>query len=179
MTREEAIVHTIEINRLGQSSYFQVELPSDTTKIIGVETSAIRKASGASSSDLFFYFGSFTPIIPIADVDPPFVIHKTETVGILTLQSPDTGGIFFQGDVRQKDISSKYADFTQYPAVFGQWSHDRKRHETSINVSSCSKLVEGHFKDTWGALYSYHVIYQFNIYIWVEKKVADDNRICS
>lgn len=178
MTREEAIVHSIEINRMGQSNYFQVELPSDTTRIIGVETSAIRKESGETSSELLFPFGAYLPIDPIDDVDPPFVIHKTETIGRLTLQSPDTGGIFFQDDVKQKDISSKYADFTQYPAVFDQWSHDRKRHETSIKVSSCSKLVEGHFKDSWGALYNYHVIYQFNIYIWIEKQVADDNRIC-
>jgi len=32
-------------------------------------------------------------------------------------------------------------------------------------------VLEGHFKDTWGALYNYHVTYQLNIYIWIEKQV--------
>ncbi len=179
MIREEAILYSTDIIRYGQSCYFQVELPSDTQKIIGVEVTAIRKSSGATSSDMFFFFGSFEPNVPVAEIDSLFKILKTETIGRLTLHIPETGGVFYQDDIRQKDISSKYADFTQYPVQFGQWSHDRKRYETNINVSTCSKLVEGHFKDTWGALYSYHVIYQLNIYIWIEKYIANDNRVCT
>jgi len=171
MIREEVIVHTEKIERQGQSKYFQVALPVDTGRIIGVECSAIREASGASSSDMFFFFGTAPLIIPVADIEPLFHIKATETIGRLTLHSPDATGIFFQEDIRQKDNSSKYADFSQGPAVFNQWSHNSKRHETGIAVKHCSVVLEGHFKDTWGALYNYHVTYQLNIYIWIEKQV--------
>lgn len=171
MIGEEVILHTEQIERQGQSKYFQVVLPSDTTRIIGVETSAIRQMSGASNSDMFFFFGTAPLIYPVADIDTLFKIKVADTVGRLTLHSPDATGIFFQDDIRQKDTSPKYADFTQYPAAFDQWSHNTKRYETSINVKNCSNLIEGHFKDTWGALYNYHVIYQLNIYIWIEKSI--------
>lgn len=176
MIREEIILHTEKIQRLGQSVYFQIKLPVDTERIIGIETGAIRQISGATSSGMYALFGgggSFAlrevgdPIV----YDESFTIEKTETIGRLTLHTPDATGIFFQDDIRQRDTSPKYADFTQYPAVFDQWSHNTKRYETSINVKNCSNLVEGHFKDTWGALYNYHVIYQLNIYIWIEKSI--------
>ncbi len=171
MIREEVIVYSEQINRSGETKYFQIALPSDTKNIIGIEASALRKASGATSSDLFFYFGfgGAPAIVPVAEIDTPFKIRVAETIGRLTLSTPDATGIFYQDDIRQKDISSKYADFTQYIAVFDQWSHNSKRHEESILVTNCSGLIEGHFKDTWGALFNYHVTYQLNIYIWIEK----------
>lgn len=169
MIREEVIVHTEKIERQGQTKYFQVALPRDTGRIIGIECSAIREASGATSSGMLFLFGTAALVDPVADIDPLFHIKVAETIGRLTLYSPDTADVFFQEDVRQKDISSGYADFSQYPAVFGQWSHNSKRYETGISVKNCSALIEGHFKDTWGALYNYHVIYYLNIYIWIEK----------
>ena len=172
MIREEVIVHSEKIEKQGQSKYFQIVLPADTLRIIGVETSAIRYASGASSSDFFFLFGTAPLIVPVADVDPLFKVKATETIGRLTLHTPDATGIFFQDDIRQKDTSPKYADFSQYPVQFGQWSHNSKRYESNINVTNCSNLVEGHFKDTWGALYNYHVVYQLNIYIWIEKNCS-------
>lgn len=170
--REEAILHSEMIKRHGESKYFQIVLPTDTTRIIGVEASAIRKASGASTSDMYFMFGTAPVIIPVAEVDIPFKIRVAETVGRLTLHIPDATSIFYQDDIRQKDISPKYADFTQYPAVFGEWSHNSKRHENSINVPNCANMIEGHFKDSWGALFNYHVIYQLNIIIWIEKSFS-------
>lgn len=169
MTREEAVVHTEKIDRQGQTRYFQILLPADSSRIIGVECSAVRKASGASSSDMFFLFGTAPLITPVTGIEPLFHIKATQTIGRLTLHSSKGAGVIFQEDIRQKDTSSKYADFSQYPALFDEWSHGSKRFETPLNVKNCSAVLEGHFQDTWGALYNYHVTYQLNIYVWIEK----------
>jgi hypothetical protein len=170
--KEEVIIHTENIQRLFQSAYFQIRLPKDTDRIIGIETGAIRKISGATSSGMEAYLNDYNNARhagPGIDYDDLFTITKTETIGRLTLHSPASTDIFFQDEVRQQDISPKYADFSQYTELFNQWTHGRKRYETDVKVKNCSPVIEGHFTDSWGKFYNYHVIYQLNIYIWIEK----------
>lgn len=162
MTKEEVIVHNETIKRFGQVNYFQIGIPRDAQRIIGVETGAFIWASDSVISPFFF----------IGDpVEPLFRINKVETIGRLTLQASDSTGIFFQDEVRQKNLFSRFADFTQYTDVFNQWSHDRKKYESPINITTCSPVIEAQFIDSWGAFAGNDIYYQLNIYIWIEKKI--------
>lgn len=162
--REEVIVHKEYFDRLGQLKYFQIEILRDTESIIGVEVGAIRQGSTETISP-FRMPGDPDPVEEI------FRIENADTIGRLSLQISATTDVFFQCEVRQSDVSSKWADFTLYPDVFGQWSHDRKRYETEVNVKNCSPLIEASFKDSWGRFEEKDVYYWLIIYIWIEKKI--------
>ncbi|MGC4036078.1 MAG: hypothetical protein QM764_08955 [Chitinophagaceae bacterium] len=175
MNKEEVIIHKLNVTRLLQPLYFQVTLPADTERIIGIETGAFRKRSGVTASDLYAYFGSegsFSEFEYDGTIITPtlFTIKKTDTIGRLTLYSPASKDVFYQEEVKQEDSAFKFADFTQFGIeTFGQWSHNTKRYETNISVKNCSPVIEGYYKDSWGFLYNYHVIYELNIYIWIKK----------
>jgi hypothetical protein len=160
MVKQEVILHTEIIERLGQVKYFQIDLPRDVEKIIGVESGGFRESASAAPGD---YSIAGDPI------DPLFRIARVETIGRLTLQISDSANIFFQEEVRQKNVSAKYGDYTQGPDAFDQWSHDSKRHESEVNIRGCSPVIEGQFKDSWGLLENADVHYHLNIYIWIEK----------
>ncbi len=172
MINEEVIIHREYIQKLGEQKYFQIALPVDTKKIIGIETGTFRYSSGATQSGFIAYFGG-NPIIEPPDdpLDPPFKIGCNDVIGRLSLQTQEYPGAFFQSEVRQKDKNWKWADFTPElnPAVFDQYSHDRKRYEANVKVDICTPTIEGHYKDSWAAHYNYHIVYDLLIYIWIEK----------
>jgi hypothetical protein len=168
MIKEEVIVHRERIQKLGEQKYFQIELPRDVKRIIGIETGAFRYASGQITS-----FGGNPAEDPQDDpLDYLFKISFNDPIGRLTLQTQESPGIIYQGEVRQTDKNWYWADFTQalYEGFFDQYSHDRKRYEDVVTCDLCTTAIEGHYKDSWGEHYSYHVEYDLLIYIWIEKK---------
>lgn len=173
MIKEEAILHRELINKLGEQKYFQIHLPKDIERIIGVETGVFRYASGETETGLNANFGGHHASDPEIDpIDPSFKISFNDPIGNLTLQATENPGIIYQKEVRQTDRNSKWADFTQSvnDEFFDQYSHDRKRYEDVVISNICTPILEGFYKDCWGDHYSYHVQYQLLIYIWIEKK---------
>lgn len=168
MIREEIILHREYIEKLGQQKHFQLELPIDVKKIIGIETGVFRYGSSMA------LFGGNPAEDPQSDpLDPLFKISFNDVVGKLTLQTQDFPGVIYQSDVRQTDKNTKWADFTQtlYDGLFDQFSHDRKRHENTIAIDLCKQSIEGFYKDCWGEHDSSHVEYELLIYLWIEKKI--------
>src|SRR5688572_26902766 len=106
MIREEVILHKEYIKKFGEQKYFQIDLPKDTSHIIGIETGVFRYSTGSFA----YYTG--TPIDPPNDpTDPSFKISYNDPIGRITLQTME--GIIYQGEVRQEDKNSKWADFSQ------------------------------------------------------------------
>jgi hypothetical protein len=168
MIREEIILHREYIEKLGQQKHFQVKLPIDVKRIIGIETGVFRYASSNS------IFGGNPAEDPQSDpLDPLFKISFNDPIGKLTLQTQDFPGIIYQADVRQTEKNFKWADFTQtlYDGLFDQYSHDKNRFENTIAVDLCKQVIEGHYRDSWGEHQSYHIEYELLIYLWIEKKV--------
>jgi len=168
MIKEEVILHRLNIQKLGEQKYFQIELPKDTDHIIGIETGVFRYTSGS-----FAFFGGSLINDPGGDpIDPSFKVSYNDPVGRLTLQT--TEGIIYQEEVKKEDKNCKWADFTQTlnEGFFDQYSHGRRRFEDSIMIKTCLPMIEGYYKDTWGVHYSYHVEYDLLIYIWIEKNFS-------
>ena len=165
MINEEVIIHSVEIKKLPEQKYFQVQLPADTKRIIGVETGAFRKMTGQNA-----FYSSIVYDPPDDPILPLFRINRNETIGRLTLHSSSLSKPFYHDEVRQQDTNWKYGDFTFDDPAFGQWSHDRKRYEVNVDMQDCSPVIECHYRDRWGMFWNCHVEYQLNIYIWIEKK---------
>ena len=173
MIKEEVILHREAIKKLGEQKYFQIQLPKDIERIIGVETGVFRYASGETEIGLAANFGGHPASDPDFDLlDPPFKISFNDPIGSLTLQTTENPGIIYQKEVWQTDKNSKWTDFTQLlnDDFFGQYSHDRKRYEDVVISNLCTPMLEGFYKDSWGDHYSYHVEYELLIYLWIEKK---------
>jgi hypothetical protein len=168
MIKEEVIIHRDHIQKSGEQKYFQIDLPKDTFQIIGIETGVFRYTSGTVAP----YGG-----IPINDpggdpIDPAFKVSYNDPIGKLTLQT--TEGLIYQGEVRQEDKNSKWADFSQVlnDGFFDQYSHGKKRYEDSINIKTCIPMIEGDYKDSWALHYNYHIEYELLVYIWIEKSLS-------
>ena len=166
MIKQEAIVHTERIRRLGDQRYFQINLPEDTDKITGIELSAFRTSSDGTSGSGVLLLRRYAPE---PTHDPLFTIDKNVIIGRLTLQSLSKAGIFFQDEVRQKDANWKWADYAALYPSFDQWTHTAKRHEVEVAVAPCTPVIEGYYKDSWGVQSGYNIEYELNIYIWIEK----------
>jgi len=168
MMKEEIILHREYITKLGEQKYFQIELPQDINKIIGIETGVFRY--GTTNA---LYGGNPAEYAGSDPLDPLFEIVFNDPIGSLSLQAQDHPGIIYQGVARQEDWNWKWADFTQalYNGIFDQYSHDRKRHEDIILTDFCTTKITGHYKDSWGSHYSNHVEYDLLIYLWIERKI--------
>jgi hypothetical protein len=168
MMKEEIILHREYIQKLGQQKHFQIELPFDIKRIIGIETGVFRYATGIA------LYGGNPAEEPASDpIEQLFKISYNDPVGSLTLHTSDKPGIIYQGEIKQTDFSSKWADYSMglYGDLFDQFSHDRKRYEDVFIADLCTPRINGYYKDCWGEHYSYHVEYELLIYLWIEKKV--------
>lgn len=165
MMKEEVIVTRIAITSPGEVRNFQVNLPADTRRIIGVELGAFRAFYAQTGNYYDPEWWSFSNAN-----DPLFQVKPSKTVGDCTLQTPGIENIFFRGEMKDKDSNVFWTDFTR-PLMnqFSEWTHSRRREAMELNVDGNS-IVEGCFKDQWGVLNALFVSYTFHIYLWIEKK---------
>ena len=119
MIREQAIVHILNIDRIGKRVFFQVSLPQDTRRIIGLEYDA--RKSGGEPYISRFPFG--------AEGDTDMKRYPNHLIGRLTLKNSYCEGVFFESYLIE-DRNTK-----QYEGVHGQlfnvepWFSSEKREE--------------------------------------------------
>lgn len=163
--REEAIVFSLSITKPKEIKNFQISLPCDTSRIIGVEWGAKRTfyaETGNYSDPEWIGFGN--------NYDSKFQVKPNKTFGELTLMTLGYENIFFRGEFKNKDSNVFWADFTN-PVMnqFKEWTHSSRREETDINVQG-SSIIEGCYKDRWGIVNELIVRYTIHFFIWIEKK---------
>ena len=157
MMREEAIVISKDINSSGQYVYFQLSLPKDTGRIIGLEYGTI---TGEMITDRVGF--------SIEAVPGPFEVVANAVKGRLTLQVPGCENLFFQGDIvedKNRHMGEVAAQLQWLPAA---WSHGRKREEITFSVDKKSNLIEGIYKDVSAEVAGFSP-YKFHLYLWIEK----------
>jgi hypothetical protein len=149
--------------------YFQIKLPSNVDRIVGVEVGAFKLYSTETYPGFWDPFGEVIYLYPPSYIKDLFQVKSVKTIGSLSLSSPTDAGCFFEGEIRQEDTAPKYADFTQMSPKFGQWSHDRNRYEMNIDVIG-NTIIEGKYKDNWGDLNRHYSVYDLYIYITITTK---------
>lgn len=148
---------------------FQIGLPADTHRIIGVEMGAIRTFYAETGNYVDPEWWGF----PNTN-DLLFQLKPNKTFGELTLMTLGEENIFFRGELKNKDSNVFWADLTK-PVMnqFKEWTHGNRREEMEINVTG-SPIIEACYKDRWGIVNELIVRYTLCVYLWIEKNIPDD-----
>lgn len=179
--REEVIIQSIRITKKKEQAFFQVKLPRDANKIIGIET-------GLNVESALPVF------VPYAQGNANF-IRQNRLIGRLQLRASGKPNLFYAKEIFDKDINLGVNELKVVPDKierrlieplrlkgddvpddgnnfndFTIWSHGTKREEDPVDVCGC-QLINGQFKDAVGDYYNIDIQYRVMLYIWIERKV--------
>jgi hypothetical protein len=154
MTKESCIVERLFIERIGKKVYFQISLPINTKKVIGLEF-------GANGSS-----GVLLPSPSAAEVGSHAILSN-KAIGKISLQVSGKENIFFQKTIVE-DRNIGMGEFFSTGLPCSNWSHGRKREEWPVDVEEHT-MIEGLFQDSWGEGEFEWLQYTFNLYVWIEK----------
>ena len=164
MTREEVIVHRLFIERAGQVTAFQVRLPKDTSRIIGLEYNA-RKIYGEPEDIIIHEGGAYTG-------GASFVVKSNKTIGQLSLGNFNCAGLFYQGDLIENRNAAHLEGIASLQYTASPWIQSTKREEICFCVTG--HTIEALFKDSYGAGEYDYLEYELSLYFWIEKCINDN-----
>lgn len=172
MMKEQVIIQAISISKRGQQNFFQVKLPRDAHKIVGIET-------GLNVLNVPGYF------IPAQELSK--LVRRNNLMGVVQLRVSEKPDIFYSKEIFEKDINIGAGEIKIIPPpvmmerkvdqpdgnsfdYFTHWTHGTKREEDPLNICDCS-VINGQYKDAIGEYFQTDVSYKVLLYIWIEKKV--------
>jgi len=168
MIREEVITQTIRILQLGEMKYFQIRLPEDTLRIIGIETSYNHFIESTTPpSD----FTSGNSASRTEDIAAPYKIDDNLKLGDLYLISTGIEHVFYAETIQEKEYGYGVGDFPGN-FMFPSWQGailGIKREELSVSVFSKTSVIEGWYKDIRTSAEPERLAYRIKIYLWIEK----------
>lgn len=160
MMNEEAIVRILQVNRIGEIIHFQVQLPNDTKRIIGLEY-------GTTGQNGVFLGSPEFP--PVAEVQPSFRVYANKVIGKISLQNPGSENVFYQGNLIEDRNAELHEGTASTLWQTTSWIHARKREEVSLNVEGNTSFIEGFFQNSWGKNEYESLSYSLHLYLWIEK----------
>lgn len=169
---EQAIVHRITITRIGQRISFQVRLPKDARRLIGLEYDARKISGNAYVSFLFVDEGEGDPPLFGAQGDPSFRPNPNKLIGRLSLRNSFCEGLFYQGNLVEDNNTEQYEGIALQGYVPKPWMHSTRREEIGISVNP--GLIQGFFEDSYGVNAYTELEYELTLYFWIEK-CSNDN----
>ena len=163
MMKEEVIVKSLRINRIGESQYFQITVPRDVKRIIGLEYGAIEK-DGVLRPSPFRTFEAGEDNISLS-------IFPNTMIGRLVLRTAGCEGVFYQDDLIE-DSNTHFGEVIA-PVLWEpkRWTHGRKRHHIEFSIEE-NNVIYGFFQDSWGSNEYETFSYKLNLYLWIEKCIA-------
>lgn len=90
MMKEQVIIQAISISKRGQQNFFQVKLPRDAHKIVGIET-------GLNVLNVSGYF------IPAQELSK--LVRRNNLMGVVQLRVSEKPDIFYSKEIFEKDIN--------------------------------------------------------------------------
>lgn len=181
--KEQVIIQPISITRRGQQNFFQVKLPRDTHRIIGIE-------SGLIVLDCPPY--AFSPL-----QGNPGLILRNNLMGVMQLKANGRPDIFYAKEIFERDLNIGAGELRLFlydppnerrlslrrifvPPDGNSFSfspsctHGTKREEDPLNICDCT-VINGHFKDSIGEVMGYDLSYKVMLYIWIEKQTKNND----
>jgi len=158
---EQAIIHNITIQKSAERQHFQIKLPRDTKRIVGIETSMRVLQESTAFKDLV------NGKRKIASLG---VFQYNVLMGELRLQSNEAAGFFFSAEIVESDINLNYGDYIR-TVYWGaeQCTHGYKREEDAVMVDRNTTVINGNYKDNIGTLIGEDLLYQVKVIVWTEK----------
>lgn len=152
------LIQIIQVTKFGQRVHFQFNLPRDAKRIVSLHHSV--RMITVPAGNMF----------PQPEEDVFFV--RNVIAGELRLQAFEKAGWFYTGDVFLPDRNWYYGD---YPSLFfftpQPYSHAYNNHiPLEVKVGNETTVVNGNFKDLWGARIATNIIYDVKLYLEIELK---------
>ena len=131
MRNEKVIVAPLRIIAAGQICHFQVRIPRDAKRIIGIETGLLYSPPQGGAQPSIFQFTADT------------------FLGDLRLQSCEDTNIFFAEDIYGRDNNLGFGDFaaalSPLPRLPEIYSY--KREEFMVNTYGTTTVIKGIYRD--------------------------------
>lgn len=181
MIREQVIITPIIIRKAGQVRHFQVKLPKNAKRIIGIELGGRWLGESIDKVIAVPAAASASPAAaPTEAIKKEMLALKATTerkanffkrnilIGEIRLQSCEEANIFYAGHL-QGDNNIGYGDFSKNSywtsTVF---THQANAFEERVIVDAESTIIQGVYKDRYGEHYKTIVNYLVNVYVWIE-----------
>ena len=185
MMKEQVIIQAISITRRSQQNFFQVKLPRDTGKIIGIESGLIIQDSPPYA---------FSTLLANTGIT-----ERNNLMGVMQLKANGRPDIFYANEIFERDLNIGAGELRVFsndqpnerrllllrPRIppdgnsFGfspSCTHGTKREEDPLNICGCT-VINGYFKDSIGDIMGYDLSYKVMLYIWIERQLtSNDNK---
>jgi hypothetical protein len=169
MIKEEVILHKLSITKQKEMQNFQINLPGDAKRIIGMELGIVRKQTFTTVSGWLLSLDRYSNTQGIT-IDPLFEVRRTKVIGDLSLQTLNNANVFFFQEIKEADPNLFWGSVWEIDTSIREWQAGGKRTEMEVDVVP-STILEGCYRDRWGVIYNLTIHYDVGIYLWIEKHV--------
>jgi len=161
---QDVIVQKLYISKQGERHYFQINVPRQAEKIVGVELGA------------FLQTEIFLPDRSLS-VNNWLSIKRNKLLGDVQLQMPNQLNFFFTGELIQEDSNVGVTDFVKIrrrPPQRVYWESRQFTHggrkELDEIITSNERVIYGCFKDEIGKTEQMNIDYTVLLYVWFQQK---------
>lgn len=175
--REKVFIHPVYITRKSEINSFQIKLPMDAVKIIGIESTVkgIEAFGAPPARGAAPPMGGMMP-----EGGAPFgaaaaapagglFFRQTPIAGELRLQAHGPSNLFYATDVKLSDANVGYGDFSQTRFWRPQqFTHESRFLEDYVLVDDKSYVLSGTYRDKFGEERGHDFNYRVNVYVWYE-----------
>jgi hypothetical protein len=109
------------------------------------------------------------------EITPDLNFKNTPVIGELLLQSLEKANIFYSEILRIDEPNLEYGDATANLFPMTAYSHEDKKYPKKVDVDGNTTLIQGLFKDRFGAAFKKDFSYTVKIFVWVE--LEEENTI--
>jgi len=170
--RARVIVKEITIRKQGEVQFFQIRLPKNAVRIIGVDSDIILISPLEPQVDGSVRRDKGNGLPTSVEVNrTPFLRGTTKsnpTIGKLKLQSLDRHNIFFETWLSFIYLNSSMPDMRYGLFPKSPYSLNRNSYPKPVNVPVNSMAINGLFTDSIGARKQSDMIYKVKVFLWIE-----------
>ena len=179
MIREQVVITPVNITKAGQVRHFQVKLPKNAKRIIGIELGGRLLTHGEVA--IIREPIKYSPVVggiegsvgssgsgSSGEIRPSGLFKRNTLIGEVKLQSCEEANIFYAGHL-QTDENIAMGDFSQsrtwLPSAF---THQAQSFEERVVVDGESTMIQGMYRDRLGEQNKINYNYLVNVYVWIE-----------
>jgi hypothetical protein len=158
---QDLLIHTLHIRKKGQRDYFQVSIPRNAHRLIGIETGLFNKSA--------------TSIKETSSPNYRMPFRRSVLYGELRMQSPEVTNFFYASELVQDDANIGIEDFDNRDDRIGtflpstQASHGGRKEIDELDVCP-TNIICGFYKDIIGERDNENYEYTVLVYLWFMAK---------
>ncbi len=157
---QDVKIRRLHIRKQGERHYFQINLPRQAERIVGIELGAFFRTAIAKRGD--------------QKSDYLLTVKRNRVCGEVQLQTTGRSNFFFTGQLVQEDINDRFTVMSPYegkvlPALWNSSSFSSGgRKELDEVLLEKEKIIYGCYKDAVGKSEGKDFEYTVLLYVWFE-----------